>query len=216
MVLKNEVIMLKSLVNIQSAFSHTRLFLILLVSSNLIILGCVAFFAFNFKVKQEQKIYALQGEQSLMFALNQNTSDNREAEANATIRDFHELFFNILPDAKEIEYRMQRALAMSDNSVYSVYKNLKDNRYYEQITDAGIFCQFKCDSINIDFTRYPYHCSMWGKTSIVRTSSTTFRNVETTCQLRNCARTNASPHGFLIENWEVVDNSELNGINSLY
>jgi hypothetical protein len=98
-----------------------------------------------------------------MFALNQNTSDNREAEANATIRDFHELFFNILPDAKEIEYRMQRALAMSDNSVYSVYKNLKDNRYYEQITDAGIFCQFKCDSINIDFTRYPYHCSMWGK-----------------------------------------------------
>jgi hypothetical protein len=43
MVLKNEVIMLKSLVNIQSAFSHTRLFLILLVSSNLIILGCVAF-----------------------------------------------------------------------------------------------------------------------------------------------------------------------------
>lgn len=208
--------MLKSLVNIQSAFSHTRLFLILLIGSNLIIIGCVAVFAFGFKVKQEEKIYALQGEQALMFALNQNTSDNREAEANATVRDFHELFFNIFPDAGEIEYRMQRALSMSDNSVYIVFKNLKDNRYFEQITDANIFCQYRCDSINIDFSHYPYSCQMWGKTSIVRTSSTTFRNLITTCQLRNCARSSATPHGFLIENWEVVDNSDVQGINSLY
>lgn len=208
--------MLKSLINIQSAFSHTRLFLILLVGSNVIIMAFVSIFAFQFKRNQEEKIYALQGEEPMLFALNQNTTDNREAEAEASIRDFHDLFFNIYPDEQETEYKLQRALSMSDNSVYSIYKNLKDNRYFERIYDAHIISKFKCDSVEIDMTHYPYNCKMWGKTAIVRSVSTSFRNLTTTCQLRNCARSNATPHGFIIENWEVVDNSDLNGINSLY
>lgn len=207
--------MLKSLTNIQSAFSHVRLFLILLLSSNLLVVLCAIVFSCQFKAKQSNKVYALQGEESVMCALNQNTTDNRPVEAKASVERFHQFFFELYPSNDAIKYGVEKALAMSDNSAVQMYENMTDNGFYRQIVEAGIICRYKCDSVVVDFSRYPYGAVMYGKTSIVRRSSETIRELITTCELRNCPRSEATPNGFLVENLSVVSNKDIE-LNSLY
>lgn len=207
--------MLKSLVNIESAFSHVRWFLILLVGSNLIVVLSAFAFAMRFKTRQSDKVYGLQGEESVLCALNQNTTENRPVEAKATIESFHQLFFNLYPNNEQIQYQMEKALAMADNSAYEMYDNMTLNGFYRQVVEAGIVCQYKCDSIVTDFSRYPYGAVMYGKTAIVRRSSVTVRELVTSCELRNCLRSEATPHGFLIENIRVVSNQDTD-LKSMY
>lgn len=208
--------MIKSLKNIQSAFALSRPYLIMLVASNLCIILCVLFYSYRFSEEQKQKIYSLSGEESLMYALGQNTTDNRIAEAKANVELFHSLVFNIYPDEASIEYNIQKAFVMADNSIVDIYNNLKQNSYYRQLIEANIHCRYKVDSINIDFSDYPYTATMYGFTSIERSSTTTIRNLITVCNLRNCARTSATPHGFMIENFHVVENNNVENRNHLY
>ena len=207
--------MIKSLTNIQSAFSHVRLFLILLVASNLVVIVCAVLFSLQFKRSQQSKVYALRGEESVMCALNQNTTDNRPVEAKAAIERFHQLFFNLYPDNGAIRYGVEKALAMADNSAVQMYDNMTANGFYRQIVEAGIICQYRCDSVVTDFSRYPYGAVMYGKTAIVRRSSVTVRELITSCELRNCPRSEATPNGFLIENLNVISNKDTQ-LNSLY
>ena len=57
---------------------------------------------------------------------------------------------------------------------------------------------------------------MFGRTSIVRPSGSTFRSLVTSCSLRNVLRTDEIPHGYLIENFKVVSNSDIDNIDSLF
>lgn len=208
--------MIKSLKNIQSAFSLSIPFLIMLIVSNLTIILFTFIYSSSFKKNEKEKIYSLTGEEPLMYALQQNTTDNRIAEAQANIERFHSLFFTIYPDQASIDYNLQKALDMADNTALDIYNNLKSNNFYKQIIDAKIICRYVLDSINVDFSTYPYAATMYGKTSIERSSSTTIRNLITVCNLRNCARTNATPHGFMIENLIIVKNNDIPHLNSLY
>lgn len=207
--------MLKSLTNIESAFSHVRWFLVLLGASNLLVVLCAVGFGLRFKMRQGEKVYALQGEESVMCALNQNTTENRPVEAKATIVSFHHLFFELYPDMDAIHYQVERALSMADNSAYEMYDNMTLNGFYRQVVEAGIVCQYKCDSVVTDFSRYPYGAIMYGKTAIVRRSSTTIRELITSCELKNCPRTEATPNGFLIENLRVISNKDTD-LKTLY
>ncbi|MCQ2224610.1 MAG: conjugative transposon protein TraK [Paludibacteraceae bacterium] len=207
--------MLKSLVNIESAFSHVRWFTILLLVSHLLVALSVIGFSLRFKNRQADKIYALQGEESVMCALNQNTTENRPVEAKATIEMFHQYFFNLYPSMESIKFQMERALSMADNSAYSMYENMSLNGFYRQMVEAGIQCQYKCDSVVTDFSRYPYGAVMYGKTAIIRRSSTTIRELITSCELRNCPRSESTPNGFLIENLQVISNKDIE-LNTLY
>jgi len=38
-------------------------------------------------------------------------------------------------------------------------------------------------------------------------------NLETECELINCSRSDNNPHGFMIEKWRILDNSDINVIN---
>lgn len=200
---------MRSLINIQSAYYHVRIFMILTLASQLLILLFAFFCSWQFRSEQKKKIYALQGEEPLNFIFNQSTTDNRMAEAKANVERFHELFFNLYPDKDVIGYKVQRALEMADNSAYELYKNLMDGGFYRQLEEADIYCLYRCDSVCVDVSKYPYMVVMYGKMAIERSSGTTFRNLITQCNIRNCARSEATPHGFMIENLEIVDNRDL-------
>jgi conjugative transposon TraK protein len=206
--------MLKTLENIQKSFSVVRLFVILVVASNLIVAGFCFVYSRIFISHQNEKIYSLQGADANLSALNQNTSDDRMAEAKAHVIRFHELFFNLNPDMNQIEYNMKRALLMADNSVYNQYRNLKDNNFFHNICTAGIRSEYVCDSVSVDFGTYPYSVVMVGRTAIVKATTTTIRKLVTKCELINVVRSDDDPNGFLIKNWSVVDNSDISTSNN--
>lgn len=204
--------MLKSLKNIQGAFALSRFYLIG-ISIFAVFVSCFSIFkSYQYAEKQREKIYVLDEGKSLMMALSQDVNVNKPAEAKAHVKWFHELFFTLVPDGKAIEYNVQQALFLADNSALEFYKTRKENGYYQKLVGAGIINEIKIDSVKVDMNRYPYQVETFATTSVMRTSSVTFYQLETHCQLVNCPRSDHNPHGFIIEKWEVKRMTETNSV----
>lgn len=198
-----------SLLNIQKAFALTRIYLILITILALSIGGYAIYSSYQFAEAQRSKIYVLENGQPLLLALSHNVEDNRTAEAISHVRRFHEYFFTVSPEKSAIEYNINKALFLSDNIAADYYIKLKEDGFYERIISAGILCEIMVDSVKIDDTTYPYKAYTYAKTSIIRSSSILYRNLETVCDLVNSTRTENNPHGFIIEKWKIIDNSDI-------
>ncbi len=159
--------------------------------------------------RSRQKIYVLDNGKSLLLALRSDISENRAAEAKDHVKRFHELFFTMEPDKEYIENNVKEALYLSDQSAVRQYQSYKENNVYNQVIASDISMTLQADSVKVDFSGYPYRFTFYGKQKIVRKSNITMRNLITTGQLRNISRTDNNPHGFLIENWLITDNKDL-------
>ena len=83
---------MKSLRNMENAFSLVRACFFTVIACNLLsVLFCYGYTRW-FNAKQNERIYALEGEVPVMIALGQNVKENREAEAKAQLTEFHKLF----------------------------------------------------------------------------------------------------------------------------
>ena len=171
--------------------------------------GYAIYSSYQFAEAQRSKIYVLENGQPLLLALSHNVEENRVAEAKSHVRRFHEYFFTISPEKTAIEYNINKALFLSDNVAADYYIKLKEDGFYERIISAGILCEIMVDSVKIDDTTYPYRAYTYGKTSIIRSSSILYRNLETVCDLVNSTRTENNPHGFIIEKWKIINNSDI-------
>lgn len=201
--------MFKSLANLQSVFSLMRMILVLTLLLSATCCCVSVFLALQYAEKQRERIYVLDGEESLLMALSRDVNQNRLAEAKSHVKRFHEYFFTISPEREAIEYNIDRALSLADNSASDQFLRLKEDGFYDRVIAAGITCEIRMDSVVVDDSRYPYRVTAYGKTSIVRSSNITFRNLETTCELVNCARSERNPHGFLLEKWKITDNTDI-------
>ncbi len=149
---------------------------------------------------------------SLLVALREDISENRNAEARDHVKRFHELFFTLEPDKTYIENNICEALYLTDRSAMEQYQSYKENNLYNQVIALDISMTLLTDSIVLDFSTYPYRFTFYGKQKIVRTSNITIRNLQTVGHLRNISRTDNNPHGFLMESWRIVENSDLETI----
>ncbi|HKK67311.1 MAG TPA: conjugative transposon protein TraK [Bacteroidales bacterium] len=200
---------MKKQFDIQQKFRFT-VYLFLIIS--LALVG-ISSYVFSLSVKMversRQKIYVLDNGKSLLVALREDISENRDAEARDHVKRFHELFFTLEPDKEYIENNIREALYLSDRSAMNQYRSFKENNVYNQVIASDISMTIRTDSIRLDFSTYPYTFRYYGKQKIVRTSNITLRNLETTGRLRNISRTDNNPHGFLIERWRIVDNKDI-------
>ena len=160
----------------------------------------------------KQKIYILDNGKSLLAALRENMTENREAEARDHVKRFHELFFTLEPDKEYIEKNVKEALYLADRSAMEQYQSFKENNMYNQVIASDISMTVQTDSIRLDFTGYPYRFLYFGKQKIVRTSNITIRILETSGYLRNISRTDNNPHGFLMKGWRIVQNQDVETI----
>jgi conjugative transposon TraK protein len=203
---------MKKIFDIQQKFRFT-VYVLLIVSLTMI--GASAY-VFTLSVqlveRSKQKIYVLDNGKSLLVALREDISENRDAEARDHVKRFHELFFTLEPDKEYIENNVREALYLADRSAMEQYQSYKENNVYNQVIASDISMTLQTDSIRMDFSNYPYRFTFYGKQKIVRTSNITVRNLETSGYLRNISRTDNNPHGFLMENWRIVENNDLETI----
>lgn len=169
--------------------------------------------SYSFAEKQREKVYVLDGGASLIMALQQDVNQNRPAEARAHVKMFHHYFFTISPDKSTIEHRASQALALAGVEAYEQYQYLKEEGFYDKVIAAGINCEIETDSVIVDTSVYPFKARYYGKTAIVRSSNITYRNLETECELVSCARSDMNSHGFIMEKWHIIDNSDIEVVN---
>jgi conjugative transposon TraK protein len=203
----------KSLKNIESSFRQIRLISIIFVCLCAVIVCYCVRNAFTFAEAQRQKIYVLDGGKSLMLALSQDLSQNRPVEAREHVKRFHELFFTLSPDKNAIESNIQRALFLVDKSAFAYYKDLTEKGYYNRIISGNINQSVQVDSVVCDFNTYPYKAATYARQMIIRESNITERSLITRCSLINAVRSDNNPHGFIMENFEIVENKDIRVID---
>jgi conjugative transposon TraK protein len=203
---------MKKIFDIQQKFRFT-VYVLLIVSLTMIgASGYVFTLSVQLVERSKQKIYVLDNGKSLLVALREDISENRDAEARDHVKRFHELFFTLEPDKEYIENNVREALYLADRSAMEQYRSYKENNVYNQVIASDISMTLQTDSIRMDFSSYPYRFSFYGKQKIVRTSNITIRKLVTSGFLRNISRTDNNPHGFLMENWRIDENNDLETI----
>lgn len=199
----------KSLTNIETSFKQIRLYAIVFAVVCVTVSGYALYASYSFAREQREKIYVLDQGKSLMLALSQDAANNRPVEAREHVRRFHELFFSIAPDKDAIEKNMERAFLLCDKSAFDYYKDLAEKGYYNRAISGNINQRVEIDSIRCNFDRHPYEVTTYARMFIIRQSNVTECSLITTCRLQNSVRSDNNPQGFLMEQFLVRENRDL-------
>ena len=200
--------MFASLKTIDSAFQQVKTLAIIFIVSVLLLAGTIAWFAFQSTNAAANRIYVLEGGQ-LLTAGAKDARANRPVEARSHVTRFHELFFTLDPDQKAIDLNVNKALYLADNSAKRQYENFKEKGFYNDLIAANLSMELTVDSVVIRNSR-PLMARCYAHQRVIRATSITNRDFISDCSLRDVTRSENNPHGFLMENWRVVQNKDLN------
>ena len=199
----------KSLRNLETSYRNIRILAFVSVGVFCLITLSALAFAYKVKTDSESRIYVVEQGKSLIAALRNDVRENRPVEGKDHIRRFHELFFTLDPDSKAIEENIREALPYADESVSRLYLDTKEQGYYSQLIQASASQEIQVDSIQLDMNQYPYHFRTFARQQIIRLTNVTVRKLITSGYLRNVSRSDINPHGFLIEKFAVLDNTDI-------
>jgi conjugative transposon TraK protein len=200
--------MFQQMKNIDSAFKYVRGFTLLVIAGSLAI-TCFAIYKSYEMVNGNQKRIFILANNKAIEAYASDRKDNVAVEAKDEIKTFHNYFFTLSPDDKEIQSNITKALYLADASAKKEYDNLKESGYYTDVISANISQEITVDSIQLDLNQIPYYFKCYATQKITRTTSVLTRNLITEGYLRNVARSENNSHGFLIERWNILENKDL-------
>ena len=132
---------------------------------------------------------------------------NRPVEYKSQVELFHRLFFTLAPDDRYIKENVEKSLYLIDDSGKKEYTNLREKGFYNQIISGNSLVTVRADSIKMDLPgkRFIYY----GTQMINRKNSLIIRKLITEGNFEDMVRSPNNPHGVLLRNWRILDNSEL-------
>ena len=204
--------MFKKMKNIDTAFRYVRGFTMLVIVGCVVICCFTLYKSYSLVAEMQSKIYILANGKALE-AYASERKDNIPVEAKDHVKVFHRLFFTLDPDDKAIQATITKALYLADGSAKRIYDDLKENGYYAGLISGNVNQTISVDSVAVDINEYPYRFRCYATQSIVRPTSITTRSLITEGSLRNVSRSDNNPHGFLIERWNIIENSDLKTIS---
>ncbi|TAJ47439.1 MAG: conjugative transposon protein TraK [Chitinophagaceae bacterium] len=200
--------MFKSTQNIDTAFRSMRMVMLLVIAGCLLI-SCYALYQnVQLSARVQDRVYVLAGDKAIeVFA--SNRKDNIAVEARDHVAMFHTFFFSLDPDEKAIAANLKKALYMADGSAKKQYDDLVETGYIAGIISGNISQQITIDSVVVNISAQPYLFRCYATLKIIRPTSAVTRSLITQGYLREIARSDHNPHGFLIERWETLENKDL-------
>ncbi|PZP48176.1 MAG: conjugative transposon protein TraK [Pseudopedobacter saltans] len=200
--------MFHQLKNIESAFRHLKLFTFVVVCSAATV-ACYAVYASYREVRAVQgKVYVISNGK-LLDAVATERKENIAVELRDHVRMFHHHFFTLDPDEKANEQSLIKALYLADGTAKRQYDNLKESGFYANVVAGNVTERIQDDSIALDLNVDPYYFRYYGRQTITRPTSKVVRRIITEGYLRESSQTDNNPHGFLIERWQTLDNTDL-------
>ena len=177
-----------------------------------VIIGCVIiclssiWTARGMVADAQQKIYVLDGNVPILV---QRTSmeETLDVEARAHVEAFHHYFFTLAPDDNYIQYTMEKAMYLVDETGLAQYNTLKEKGFYNNIMGTSAVFSIFCDSIRFDKEKMEF--TYYGRQRIERRTSILMRELVTAGQLKRVPRTDNNPHGLLIVNWRTLLNKDI-------
>ena len=185
---------------------------LVMIVSCLFMVGCIIislgsiFTAKGMVDDAHKKVYVLDG--NVPILVQRTTMDETlDVEAKSHVELFHHLFFTLAPDDKYINYTMEKAMYLVDETGLAQYNALKEKGFYNNIMGTSAVFSIFCDSIKFDKQQmtFPYY----GRQRIERRTNILMRKLVTAGELKRVPRTENNPHGLLITNWRTLLNQDL-------
>ena len=132
---------------------------------------------------------------------------NRPVEYKSQIELFHRLFFTLAPDDRYIKENVEKSLYLIDDSGKKEYTNLREKGFYNQIISGNSLVTVRNDSIKMDLPNRKF--IYYGTQMINRKNTLITRKLITEGNFEDMIRSPNNPHGVLLRNWRILDNSEL-------
>jgi len=177
--------------------------------ANIIICTIVSLVCYTLVIDSRKSIYLLDNNIPIL-AKQSGLEMNRPVEYKADVDLFHNIFFSLTPDDKQIEYQMKRAMYLVDESGVQQYNNLKEKGYFNSIMSSSSVLTIQTDSIYLDYPKKYFR--FYGKQKIDRRSSTVTRSLITEGYLKDIPRSENNPHGVIIVNWKTVENKDIDNV----
>ena len=175
---------------------------------------CLFVFLTSLNMVQEErkKIYVLDG-MAMPYTASQTGADvNLDVEAKAHVALFHQLFFTLAPDEKYINYNIEKAMYLIDESGLLQKNTLEEKGFYQNIMSASANFSIMTDSIQFDNESMKF--TYYGRQRISRPSSILYRELVTVGKIIRTKRTENNPHGLLITNYRTVRNKDLEEVRN--
>lgn len=154
----------------------------------------------------QKKVYVLDG--NVPILVQRTTMDETlDVEAKSHVELFHHLFFTLAPDDKYINYTMEKAMYLVDETGVAQYNALKEKGFYNNIMGTSAVFSIFCDSIDFDKEKMTF--TYYGRQRIERRTNILMRQLVTAGDLKRVPRTENNPHGLLITNWRTLLNKDL-------
>jgi len=183
-----------------------------MIVSCLFMVGCIIislgsiFTAKGMVDDAHKKVYVLDG--NVPILVQRTTMDETlDVEAKSHVELFHHLFFTLAPDDKYIEYTMEKAMYLVDETGLAQYNALKEKGFYNNIMGTSAVFSIFCDSIKFDKDKMQF--TYYGRQRIERRTNILMRKLVTAGELKRVPRTDNNPHGLLITNWRTLLNQDL-------
>src|SRR3569833_2256706 len=190
--------------NIDTAFKHVRLFSFLLLLANVVSVCFCIYKSYALVDAAQNRVHILYNGK-VLEALAADRKENLPVELRDHIKVFHEDFFTLVPDDKEITATVTKAFYLADESAKRAYDNLRDAGYYNNQVSGNISQQVAVDSIRLGMDQYPYTFTFYATEKLVRSSSTVTRRLVTQGTVADLkTESDNNPHGFLIRVWEIL------------
>ena len=168
--------------------------------------------SFDSAEAERNEIFVADSQNTLLLALSRNINTNRGNEAKAVVNKMHTHLFYMAPTASDIEGGITKACGLSDASVKQYCDKQRESGWYNRMMAEGISTEFVADSIVLydsDRQGYDFFVRLYGKTSVISSSSIEFKSLVTTCDVQESMRTVDNPNGYICCQFNIEKSSRL-------
>jgi conjugative transposon TraK protein len=201
---------MKILQNIDTSLKTMRVVMLGVVISSLVFSGYIYFDSQNRIEEGRNKVYLLSQGNALELTRSRDGKDNITAEIKNHITMWHLFFYNIDPDPVDIKVRVGKASFLIDDSGKLIDSKRNETNFYSQLVSGNISTRVYIDSIIPKLENGIYHCKIIARLKYIRSSKITEKHLDSECNIRSVARTDNNPHGFLIENYLLTNQTIIN------
>lgn len=193
--------------NLENKIKLTLIVCVLFLSGCVVISLGALFMAKDMVDESHKKIYVLDSNHVPLMVNQTTMGETLEVEGKSHIELFHHLFFTLAPDDKYINYTMEKAMYLVDETGLAQYNALKEKGFFSNIMGTSAVFSIFCDSIKFDKDSMQF--TYYGRQRIERRTSIMMRQLVTAGSLKRVPRTDNNPHGLLITNWRTLVNKDL-------
>lgn len=185
---------------------------LVLIVATLVFVSCVIislgslFVAKGMVDDAHKNIYVLDG--TVPVLVQRTTMDETlDVEAKSHVQMFHHLFFTLAPDQSYIDYTMEKAMNLADETALAQYNALREKGFYNEIIGTSSVLSIFCDSIQ--FNKQTMEFKYYGRQRLERRTMILIRRLVTAGRLERTPRTENNPHGLIIRDWRTLLNEDV-------